>query len=344
MSEDLAEYVEGTPARFVPDEMRGELVEAEHLSRYRWAAGLVRGCRVLDAGCGVGYGSVMLLEGGAREVIGVDIAEAVVEAASATGRPGLLFEQGDIGRLRHPDGSFDVVVCFEVIEHVADAQAVLAELARVLAPDGLLAISSPNRDAYVPGNPHHTREFTPYEFEDALSAIWPNVQLLRQHNWIGSAVLDDEGAVAADGEPLPGIEVRKAVGEEPGGEPYTVALASASPLPDPRRVMVLTGVTEMRRWLEHYDNQQRILDEQRQLLAEQETLARECGELRERLIEAEHELARIPDLEETRRDYDRMQVELDAVSAILNDVVSSPSWRITAPLRAAKQRLRRGGS
>ena len=84
MAVDLAGMQSGFPERFAPGDMRGELIEAEHLARYSWAAGLARGKRVLDAGCGTAYGSRMLAEGGAQEVVGIDIAAEVLEAV----RPG----------------------------------------------------------------------------------------------------------------------------------------------------------------------------------------------------------------------------------------------------------------
>jgi len=71
------------PERFVPESMSEELLAAEHLVRYEWAGGLAQGRRVLDAGCGTGYGAEMLAAAGAASVIGVDVAAAVVEAARA---------------------------------------------------------------------------------------------------------------------------------------------------------------------------------------------------------------------------------------------------------------------
>ena len=115
--------------------MDGSLVAAEHLSRYWWAAQFARGRRVLDAGCGIGYGSNMLAEAGASEVMGVDIAEPAVEAAKHGAGSGVAFRTGDVAALDFVPDSFDLVVCFEVIEHVEDADAVLDELARVLAPE-----------------------------------------------------------------------------------------------------------------------------------------------------------------------------------------------------------------
>ena len=167
----------GVPEQFVPAEMAGELVAAEHLARYGWAGHLVKDRRVLDAGCGVGYGSTMLSDAGAREVTGVDVAESVLEVARQGAPQNVRFEVADVASLPYAADSFEAVVCFEVIEHVDDRNRVLDELRRVLAPDGLLIISSPNRDRYVPGNPHHRHEYTPRELREALEARFPAVAL-----------------------------------------------------------------------------------------------------------------------------------------------------------------------
>src|SRR4051812_33768233 len=112
--------------------MHGRLIEAEHLARYRWAAGFVAGKRVLDAGCGTAYGSAILGDAGATEVVAVDIDGAAVEAARASAPGGVTLETGDIRRLPYADASFDVVVCFEVVEHVDNPETVFDELRRVL--------------------------------------------------------------------------------------------------------------------------------------------------------------------------------------------------------------------
>ena len=115
----------------------------------------------------------------------------MVAAARAHAGGRLAFERADVARLPYDDGSFDLVTCFEVIEHVPDPGAVLGELRRVLAPGGVLAISSPNADSYPPGNPHHVREFTTSEFRALLAEAFPAVRLLAQHQWISSAVLEE---------------------------------------------------------------------------------------------------------------------------------------------------------
>ena len=100
---------EGTSApveRFDPDRFRDELVEAEHLLRYMWAAGAVSDRAVLDAGCGTGYGCALLVEnGGARRCLGVDLAEEAIAEARSTygGDERLEFQVGDVTALHLPD-------------------------------------------------------------------------------------------------------------------------------------------------------------------------------------------------------------------------------------------------
>ena len=117
----------------------------------------------------MGYGATILFNAGAREVVGVDIAEAVLEAARPAMPKGVDLELGDLRALDAGDDSFELVVCLETIEHLADPGVVLDELARVLAPGGLLALSSPNRLLSAGANPHHHHEYAPGELQSALA-------------------------------------------------------------------------------------------------------------------------------------------------------------------------------
>ncbi len=129
--------------RFVPELMGGEILEAEHQARYRLALPHVAGKRVLDAGCGVGWGSKMLLEAGASEVTGLDISEEALANARARA-PEVEFVQGDLQALPFPDHHFDVVVCFEASSTPRTSSPHLDGLVRVLSPEGVLFVSSPN--------------------------------------------------------------------------------------------------------------------------------------------------------------------------------------------------------
>lgn len=347
------------PERFVPATMAGELAEAEHLVRYRWAARFVAGRRVLDAACGTAYGSVILHQAGAASVMGVDIAEAVIAAAQPEMPAGVELRVGDVERLDLDSDTFDVVVCFETIEHVRDREAALAEFRRVLAPNGLLLISSPNRDGYVPGNPHHVHEYSRDEFVEALTAMFPHVEVLSQEGLVGAAILREDDFVDGSGRVIERLPVTKAVAGTAGRETYLIGVASDAPLPTVDGAMVTTGLVEVRRWMELYAEQQDVLRRQREHIENVALHQDELREARRRLREAEQRLAVIPALELdariTRAEHERLftlqqeNAALEARVAELEGLVtraegvyksmqSSVSWRVTKPLRALRRR------
>jgi 2-polyprenyl-3-methyl-5-hydroxy-6-metoxy-1,4-benzoquinol methylase len=306
---DLSGRIGQAIERFVPGTADGELIEVEHLARYRWAAQLVGGHTVLDAGCGVGYGTAMLARAGAGEVVGLDLSAEAIEAARTAAPANASFVVGDVHALPFEAGRFELVVCFEVIEHVESQDNVIAELARVLAPGGVLAISSPNRDVYPAGNPHHLHEYVPEELRSALGAHFEHVQLRRQHAWLASAVLDDEQVADASLQPRDDVRVAKTLGRDPGSEPFTLALASREPLPATTGGVVLSALADAA------------------LGAELERARADIAALR--LVEAG-----------LRDDAATLLGELDDKRAELASVYASVSWRLTEPLRRAK-RLRR---
>ena len=229
--------------RFVPEEMGGTLLEAEHQARYRLALDLVPGRRVLDAGCGVGWGSELLRRAGAASVVGVDISdEALADARRRA--PECEFVPGDLRKLPFADGEFDAVVCMEALEHTDDVSGTLDQLARVLRPDGVLLVSSPNPGVYEAGNPFHLHELTADELHHELGARFPHTRLLRQYRLLASAVLADGDRMAAALEAfeLHGLSVARLV---PGAETYSVVVASHAELPELQPWVALAPATEL---------------------------------------------------------------------------------------------------
>ena len=115
--------------------------------------GVTRGTRFIDVGAGAGRHSYEALRRGATvtaydldepELKGVaDMAAAMLEAGEVPEGGSLTTEVGDIGAIAHPDGSFDVVLASEILEHVPADEAGIAELARILRPGGTLAVTVP---------------------------------------------------------------------------------------------------------------------------------------------------------------------------------------------------------
>lgn len=102
--------------------------------------------RALDVGCGAGLMAEPLARLGA-EVTGVDAAHAVIAAARIHSEAVGLRIDYRTGGIEDVGGAYDLVTAMEIVEHVTDRRAFIAGLARVLAPGGLLILSTPNRTA-----------------------------------------------------------------------------------------------------------------------------------------------------------------------------------------------------
>jgi len=128
--------------RLDPSKKLRPLIRYEHIGRYRYAVKRV-GERVLDLGCGLGYGTRMIFDKSKKDVIGMDISADAIEYAKKN-YPGPKYVVGSAEKLPFSDAYFDSVIAFEIIEHVDDPDRVLAEISRVLKPKGRLFISTPN--------------------------------------------------------------------------------------------------------------------------------------------------------------------------------------------------------
>ncbi len=177
--------MEFTGERVIPGKTDPDLMN-EHWARYQFAEPLVHGKLVVDAGCGVGYGSAFLATS-ARLVLALDTsAEALGAAREEYAHPKVALINADCGRLPVPDASVDVISAFEVIEHMDDWQTLISEAARVLAPHGQLLVSTPNRiysqESREELNPFHVHEFEYSEFESELRKRFPYVMLFLENH------------------------------------------------------------------------------------------------------------------------------------------------------------------
>ena len=188
--------LEWTGERYLPyidPSICGAEIHYEHLHRYAFASQFVKGKKVLDLASGEGYGTFILSKD-AQSVVGIEIDPIAVSHAKNTyEKDNLTFIEGSI--LNIPLGGeklFDVIVCFEAIEHVKQHEVLLNEIRRLLKDDGLLIISSPDKKHYSEEigyqNPYHIKELYSSEFSELLQKYFSYVFLSGQKVFSGSSI------------------------------------------------------------------------------------------------------------------------------------------------------------
>jgi ubiquinone/menaquinone biosynthesis C-methylase UbiE len=153
-----------------------------HLASYEFAlTHLKPQDRVLDVGCGTGYGS-SLLAGSCAEVVGIDYsADAIEYALKQYSSPKCSFICGDAAKTDLAENSFDAVCSVQVIEHMQDQEGFVKEVKRVLTPGGVFVAATPNTLTYSPGAEvgfdFHYKEYEPAELVEFLAGFFPTVEL-----------------------------------------------------------------------------------------------------------------------------------------------------------------------
>ena len=367
-----------TGERYVPS-IHGE-IELEHRHRYALAVDLARGKRVLDLACGEGYGSNMLADVAAN-VVGVDISSETVEHARCRyERDNLAFAAGSCAAIPLPDASIDLVVSFETLEHHAEHEEMMREVRRVLAPEGVLLISSPDKFEYsdVPrhANEFHVKELYRDEFRDLLARHFRHVTLYGQRIFAGSVVAP-LGAEAAALKSLWFMGGRTHGRDGLFRPLYFIALASNS-APGDMPTTLFDGVEQLL-WsreeiIQRRDHRIRELEARheqdeavrRELEAELQHLHRGMTSLREAIaaakaggesleherlalehrlrIEAERLAALENDLGEARSEVNAERERARYAEHAVDMMWASTSWRLTAPVRALGMALRRPAS
>ena len=235
--------LEWTGERYIPGIKGG--IALEHLHRYAMACQFAKGKNVLDIASGEGYGSAMLAKV-ANHVIGVDISEEAISFATGKySRDNLEFKVGSCAEIPLKDASLDLIVSFETIEHHDQHEAMLKEFKRVLHPNGVLIISSPDKYEYsdMPNysNPFHVKELYRNEFESLVSKYFENMQIYGQRVIYGSGIFIEKGSASyvnfsEDGEVIN-------INDGLFRPVYNIVVASNTDLPE-----AVSGVFELPVW------------------------------------------------------------------------------------------------
>ncbi len=163
----------------------------EHEARYRFIAQLTAGKRILDVGCGEGLMLELAARNGAAELFGIDGSEEALDAVrqQLAGYPNVHLQKGPAETLPYADRSFDLVTALEVIEHLDQPDAAVAECRRVVKPDGLVIVSVPNDGLLPAANPYHRNRFTHSRLLGLMRQHFPHVRLFRLVTYAGATVL-----------------------------------------------------------------------------------------------------------------------------------------------------------
>ena len=187
-----SKMLEWTGERYLPW-LDDPSIGYEHLHRYAYATQFAANKKVLDLACGEGYGS-RLLARSAESVVGIDIDEdAIRHASNKYMKSNLKFKKGSITDIPIEGRDiFDVIVCFEALEHIEDHEKLLQEAKRLLTPDGLFVVSTPNKWAYSDEpkyeNPFHVHELYLDEFTELLKKYFKQVKILGQRIYCNSTI------------------------------------------------------------------------------------------------------------------------------------------------------------
>ncbi|MDQ8181322.1 class I SAM-dependent methyltransferase [Pelagicoccus sp. SDUM812005] len=335
----------------------------EHFHRYLVAKEHIQGGRVLDLACGEGYGTALLSQT-ATACLGIDIDSVAIEQAKRKyGSENVHFHVADCCDTQLESQSFDAIVSFETIEHLTSPAAFVAELKRLLKPNGLLFISSPDKREYTEvnkiSNPHHLKELYHQEFKELLSSAFTNCQFSKQRLVAGSLIHADKSSEARTGIYSGDPESSRFSTELQQGL-YSFAVCSNAPLP-----AIHLGLFENKQhsdfsWdaIENYrPTLQKLAQSSKELAAKEATpsveslsklvsdierqnvLAQEIISEKEKTISELH--AAVARLESEKSDLKTevatITSERDNFQERYQNLLSTFSWKVTVPLRALRR-------
>ncbi len=338
----------------------------EHFGRYVTLAGFAKGQRVLDIDCGEGYGSWLLKEWGASSVLGLGVLEEAISAATREfSREGVDFRVADAGDAvsELPAASFDLIACFETIEHVDDPERFLAGLRSLAAPGARIFISCANDHVACPPDqrhPRHLRKYTFEEFREISERVLGSAgQWLLGISVQGHALMDAADPLISEAE-LTSKPIFAMAGE---GSSVSLLPGQRSTRPDRSDVLYYVGVwgvaepvapvsvfapsrqvsvdlsealdccsVERRKLQDELESASALLVEaKRQILGQGALITKLGGDVRVRGLE---EAVRL------KGDLQALVQSKEELQMLYDTVLRSRSWRLTKPLRVLARLVR----
>lgn len=157
-------------------------INGMNLARYEFVLPFVKNKRVLELGCGSGYGTSFLADNGVKKILAFDSSAKSIDFASTNFKnKKITYKCVNIESIRNI-GKFNIAISFEVIEHLTSPEVLLKLVKSSLVNEGKFIVSTPNRyqssyDGNKPSNPYHIREYFPQEFSDLLKKFFKKVDL-----------------------------------------------------------------------------------------------------------------------------------------------------------------------
>lgn len=330
-----------TAGPYHPRDHAGLAFEIEHRLRYRLAAALVEpGQTVVDVGCGSGWGTALLAEAGAGRAVGIEVGDAAsAEGQRFAGGPAVELRRGSPEAVGLPDASADLAVCLEAADCVEDPEAAVAELRRVLRPDGIAVVAAPLQPMLRPAD--GDRHLSAAKLERALRENFAHARMRHQQTALASIV-------SGTGEDAP-LRFDRLDPDPADDGGYLIAIAGDGDLPELDAIALLGSPGSIRR----LEDAARAWED-RALLAEADasvsraetdiartqqeraawTIRQDRAQLDALRTERDAERARTRD---ARSRASALEEQLEAEATLRESRERSLSWRLTRPLRSAKR-------
>lgn len=163
-----------TAERVSSHDASDNVIFQRHLVAYREASKLIGG-KVLEVGCGEGYG-IAILALKAQEYVAIDKFQTNLDDYKKQYK-NIRFMQANVPPFPFEDNTFDALVTFQVIEHIEEDEEFVSEMYRVLKPKGTLVLTTPNIKMSLTRNPWHVREYTAERLTKLLARFFSEVDM-----------------------------------------------------------------------------------------------------------------------------------------------------------------------